>query len=83
MPRHQDGFKPMNSVIEKAFTRLVGPGFKNDRARCQYCHKEADYNVTRLQAHLDNFKAYRDGKPPEDDLTGSQQTLMSLVAAMP
>ena len=83
MPRPpQDGFKPKNSVVEKAFTFIINISYKNPRKqRCRYCNKEMDFNTIRLQEHLDKCKAYRDGKPPEDPAGGSQQSLSDMVAA--
>ena len=42
-----------------------------------------DHNTTNLQKHLDRCRPYRDGRPPEDSTTVTQQTLLNLVAAMP
>ena len=38
MPRSpQDGFKPKNAAVEKAFTSIINTSFKNPRKRCKYC----------------------------------------------
>ena len=78
----QDGFKPKNQAVDKAFTSVINPQYRNPRKICKYCHKEMDHNTTNLQKHLDKCKPYRDGKPP-DEPAGTQQTLSNLIAAMP
>lgn len=83
MPRTApDAFKPKNQAVEKAFYPVVNPTYRNPRKVCKYCTKELDHNTTNLQKHLDKCKPYREGKPP-DEPGGSQQTLPTLVAAMP
>ena len=84
MPRSsQDGFKPNNAVVEKVFIFIINISFKNPRKRCKYCKKEMDFNITRLQEHLDKCKSYRDDKLFEEPVESSQQSLSNLVVAMP
>ena len=87
MPRPQrynpDGFKSKNEAIDKAFYSVINTSFKNPRKICKFCHREMDFNTTRLQNHLDNCTPYKKGNPPDEPAGDSQQSLPIMVAVMP
>ena len=72
-----DDFKSRNEIVERVFYSVVNATYKNPRKVYKYCYKEMNFNITRLQEHLDKCKSYRAGKSsnamPEtkwgDDLT--------------
>ena len=68
----QDGFKPKNFVVEKAFIFIINISYKNPRKRCRYCNKKMDFNIIRFQKHLNKCKTYRDDKSLEDSIGDSQ-----------
>ena len=80
MPRSsQDEFKSKNSIIEKIFIFIINISYKNSRKRCKYYNKEMNFNIIRLQKHLNKCKTYRDNKSLENFTEGSQQFLLNMI----
>ena len=72
MPRSsQDDFKSKNAIVEKIFIFIINISFKNSRKRCKYYKKKMNFNIIRLQKHLDKCKSYRDNKLFEKFIEGS------------
>ena len=78
----QDDFKSKNATVEKIFIFIINISFKNPRKRCKYYKKKINFNIIKLQKHLDKCKSYRNNKSFKKFIGNSQQFLSNLIIAM-